>query len=63
MDRAIDELKPPEATVAMVDLPLLLWATETDVGEADIVKAGTVTVSVTVAVWVAPPPTPVTVMV
>lgn len=50
MDRAIDELKPPEATVAMVDLPLLLWATETDVGEADIVKAGTVTVSVTVAV-------------
>jgi len=56
-------LKPPEATVVRVDLPLLPWETEAEVGEAEIVKAGTVTVSVTVAVWVVLPPAPVTVMV
>lgn len=55
-------MKPPEATVVMVDLPLLPWATEAEVGDAEIVKAGAVTIKVTVAVWVMFPPVPVTVI-
>jgi hypothetical protein len=50
----------------MVELPLLPCATETDVGEAEIVKAGVldeVTVSETVVVCVIPSPVPVTVIV
>jgi len=65
-DSAIAELKPPETAVVMVDLPVLPCATETDVGEAASVKAGTgaeVTVSEMVAVWVMLPPVPLTVMV
>jgi hypothetical protein len=64
--RAIAESKPPETAVVMVELPLAPCATETDVGEAASVKAGTgveVTVSEMVAVWVMLPPVPVTVMV
>ena len=61
--RAIAELKPPETVVVILLVPLAPWATETEVGEAEIVKAGAVTVSVTVDVWVMPPPVPVTVMV
>ena len=34
------ELKPPETVVVMVELPLLPCATETEVGEAERVKAG-----------------------
>jgi hypothetical protein len=64
-ERAIAELNPPETAVVMVELPVLPAATESEVGEADRVKAGVaaaVTVSETVAVWVMPPPVPVTVM-
>ena len=63
--KAMAELKPPETAVVMVEEPLAPWATETEVGEAEIVKAGVpaaVTVSETEAVWVRPPPVPVTVM-
>lgn len=38
---AIAELKPPETAVVIVELPLLPCTTETEVGEAPIVKAGT----------------------
>ncbi len=65
-DKAMAEVKPPETAVVMVDLPLLPCATETDVGEAEMVKAGVVdevTVSETVAVCVIPSPAPDTVMV
>ena len=64
--RATAELKPPDTVVVRVDLPVLPCATETDVGEAASVKAGTgaeETVSETVAVCVIPPPVPLTVMV
>ena len=54
--------KPPEIVVAIVLVPLAPWATETEVGEAEIAKAGAVTVKVTVDVWVMPPPVPVTVI-
>jgi hypothetical protein len=37
---AIAELKPPETAVGMVDDPLLPCTTETDVGEAEMVKLG-----------------------
>ena len=63
---AIAELKPPETAVVMVELPLLPCVTDTEVGEAAIVKAGTgaeVTVRETVAVCVSPPPVPVIVTV
>jgi len=45
-----------------VDLPLLPCVTEAEVGEAEIVKAGAVTISVTAAVRAMFPPVPVTVM-
>jgi hypothetical protein len=60
--RAIAELKPPETVVVILLVPLDPWATETEVGEADIAKAGAVTMRVTVDVCVTPPPAPVTVM-
>jgi hypothetical protein len=64
--RARAELKPPETAVVIVLVPLTPLAvrvTETDAGEAEIVNAGAVTVSVTVAVCVSEPAAPVTVMV
>ena len=63
---ATAESKPPETAVVIVELPLAPCATETDVGEAAIVNAGTgaeVTVRETVAVWVMLSPVPLTVMV
>jgi hypothetical protein len=62
--RAIAELKPPETVVVIVTVLVLLapW-TETEVGEAAMVNAGTVTVRDTVAVCVVPPPLPATVIV
>ena len=57
------ELNPPETAVVMVDLPLLPCAVVTDVGEAEMVNAGAVTVRDTVAVCVIPLPVPVTVIV
>jgi hypothetical protein len=38
--RATAELNPPETAVVIVEVPLLPAATETAVGEAEIVKAG-----------------------
>lgn len=64
-DKAIAELKPPETAVVIVDVPLLPSTTETEVGEAEMVKAGTgaeVTVSETEVVSVVLPEVPVTVM-
>ena len=62
-DKAIDELKLPVAAVVMVEVPLLPSATESEVGEAPIVKfAGPVTVRLTVVVCVTLPPIPVTVI-
>ena len=62
--KATAELKPPETVVVIVLVPLAPWTMETEVGEADIAKAGAaVTVRATVAVCVMPPPVPVTVIV
>ena len=64
-DKATAESNPPETVVVMVELPLLPCTTETEVGEAAMVKAGTgaeVTVSETVVDSVRPPPVPVSVM-
>jgi hypothetical protein len=62
-DKPIAELKAPETAVVMVDAPWLPCATETAVGEADMVNvAGPVTVRLSVAVCVIPPPIPVMVI-
>lgn len=39
-ERAMAELKPPETAVVMVDDPLLPTFTESDEGDAEMVKAG-----------------------
>ena len=57
------ELKPFETVVVIVLVPLAPCWTETEVGEAEIAKAGESTVRVTVEVCVMPPPAPVTVIV
>jgi len=57
--KAIAELNPPETAVVIVDVPLLPSFTVIAVGEAEKVKAGVaadVTVRVTEAVCVIPPP-------
>ena len=59
-------LKPPETVVEMVELPEVPCVTETDVGEALMVKFGVgaaVTVNPRAAVWVLPPPVAVIVTV
>ena len=62
-DNEIAELKPPTAVVVIVELPELPVATLTAVGEAATVKSlATLTVRLTVAVCVIPPPLAVTVM-
>ena len=64
-DKAIAELKPPETAVVIVDVPLLPSTTETEVGEAEMVKAGlavAVTVSETEVVSAVLPEAPFTVM-
>lgn len=37
---AMAELNPPETAVVIVEVPLLPTTTETDVGDAEMVKAG-----------------------
>jgi hypothetical protein len=37
-DKAMAELKPPEMAVVIVDVPLLPFITETEVGEPEMVK-------------------------
>jgi len=44
------ELKPPETEVVIVDEPLLPSATETEVGEAEMLKPGVVLVEVRAAI-------------
>jgi hypothetical protein len=39
-DKAMAESKPPEMAVVIVDVPLLPCPTETEVGEAEMVKLG-----------------------
>jgi hypothetical protein len=63
-DRLMALLKPPLTVEVIVEVPELPCTTLTEVGEAVRVKLGAaVTVRVTVAVCVIPPPLPVTVMV
>ena len=58
-------LNPPETAVEIVEVPFPPCATETDVGDAAIVKFG-VAAAVTVreidVAWVTPPPVPVSVI-
>jgi hypothetical protein len=64
-ERLIGELKLPEATVVIVTLPELPRTIDSDVGEAESVKAAgddDVTVRERVAVCVIPPPVPVIVI-
>ena len=62
-DKPMAEPKEPDAAVVIVDVPLLPRATETAVGEAEMVKlAGPTTVRLSVVVWVIPPPIPVMVI-
>ena len=62
-DKAIAELKLPETAVVIVDVPLLPCATETAVGEAEMLKfAGAVTVRMTVVEFTVLPAVPVTVI-
>ncbi len=59
----IEELNDPETAVVTVDVPLLPRATDTAVGDAEIVKFfGAATVKLNTVVCVMPPPTPVIVM-
>ena len=53
---------PPETAVVIVDVPLEPSATESEAGEG-LMEKPVVTVKVTVAVCVMPPPVPVTVIV
>jgi hypothetical protein len=58
-------LNPPETVVETVEFAELPCTTDTDVGEAAIVKFGVaagVTVRETDVVWVTPPPVPVIVI-
>ena len=41
---ATAELKPPETELVIVDVPLPPWTTETEAGEAEMVKLGVVDV-------------------
>ena len=63
-DKVIDELKPPETVVVIVECPVPPGATVIDDGESLIVKFGLVpvTVSVTVVVSTVLPEVPVTVI-
>jgi len=63
-DKLMDELKPPEIVVVIVEWPELPLVTVTDVGDALMVKLGLVPVTVRVTVVVATrlPEVPVTVI-
>ena len=64
-DSATALLKPFKADVLMVTEPLLPCGIDTEFGEAEMLKLGwgAVIVSVTLVVWVTPPPVPVAVRV
>ena len=64
-DKATAELNPPEMATVTVDEPLLPSATDSEAGDAEMVKLGVTagfTVSVTVVLCISPPPEPVTVI-
>jgi hypothetical protein len=61
-DKVMAALKPFTTAVVIVDVPVLPWATETEVGEAEMLKLGAVTVSVTVVLFTVLPEVPVTVI-
>ena len=48
--KATAESKPFTKATVIVEVPELPWTTETEVGEAEMVKLGAVTVKVTVVV-------------
>jgi len=63
-DKATAELKPFREVTVMVDVPEAPCTIVREAGEADIEKSGAAeTVRLMVAVWVLPPPEPVTVRV
>ena len=65
-DKATAPVNPPEPLTVTTAYPLCPWTRYPEVGETDMVKVpatAAVTVSDTVAVWVMPPPVPVTVIV
>ena len=63
-DTATAELNPPNTATVIVDEPLFPCTTDTEAGDADIVKLGVapVTVNVAVAVRRRPPAEPVIVI-
>jgi hypothetical protein len=64
-DKATAELNPPEMEAVTVDEPLFPCTTDTEAGDAEMLKSGDVapfTVNVTVVVRMRPPPEPVTVI-
>ena len=61
--KATAALKLPAMVVVTVELPLVPLVTDSDVGDTETAKlGGTVTVKLTVVVWVIPPPVPVMVI-
>jgi hypothetical protein len=65
MESPMDELNPPEIAVVIVEVAEFPTWMEREAGEAEIVNAAVVgleTVSDREAVWVMPPPVPVTVI-
>jgi hypothetical protein len=64
-DSEIAELNPPETEVVAVDVPEVPWTMVSAAGLTDKEKLGVaplVMVRVSPALWVKPPPLPVTVM-
>ncbi len=49
-DKVMAESKPPETLVVIVDVPLLPCSTETEPGEAEMLKPGVVLVEVRAAI-------------
>ena len=49
-DSAIAELKPPDTVVVMAETPLPPCATETEAGEADMLKWGVVEIAASVVI-------------
>ena len=61
-DKVIAELKVPNSAVVIVEVPELPLTTVIALGEALMLKPPAVTFSVTLTVWITPPPVPVTVI-
>lgn len=53
-DKKTAELKPPDTAVVIVDEPLLPWTTETELGEAEMVKFGVAEVGASALIRPAP---------